>query len=465
MGDDKRMPPEEPEQRSKLNLHNLFYHNTFVLVFSLVTAVIAWFVLKQYSGESGTYMVYDVPVTVLYSSEADAGGLRVFHSNYETVDVEVDGNSLITTRLTPDDFKATITLNPSSSKVTGNTLQRMSVPVRVAKESAQADYEIVNVNPGEVTVEYDRYLEATFNIEQEITYSAGSGYYAAAPVLSQDTVVISGPESSVNRVARVVVSSTIDEPLTSSETLSCRLRLFDYNNQEITADANRLYLSFSVDTVDASISVMSRKTVDLTVNTLRQPENFSSSRITIEPAQIDIAGAKEVLDGISEIQLGTVIDFGTLQVGEENSFVCEIPLPNGVRNLSNVGNTAVEQATVTVNLNGYREATVTVPQENIQITNAPSGREVEVTTQTLEVTLIGPEAQVMNITGDMVSVQADLTNYAQSTGIVEVPVSVTVSGSGADSCWVAGSYTANVNFQGADAALAAARRAPDSDDE
>ena len=171
------------------------------------------------------------------------------------------------------------------------------------------------------------------------------------------------------------------------------------------------------------------------------------------------------MDGISEIQLGTVIDFGTLQVGEENSFVCEIPLPNGVRNLSNVGNTAVEQAKVTVNLNGYREATVTVPQENIQITNAPSGREVEVTTQTLEVTLIGPEAQVMNITGDMVSVQADLTNYAQSTGIVEVPVSVTVSGSGADSCWVAGSYTANVNFQGADAALAAARRAPDSDDE
>ena len=133
MGDDKRMPPEEPEQRSKLNLHNLFYHNTFVLVFSLVTAVIAWFVLKQYSGESGTYMVYDVPVTVLYSSEADAGGLRVFHSNYETVDVEVDGNSLITTRLTPDDFKATITLNPSSSKVTGNTLQRMSVPVRGGK--------------------------------------------------------------------------------------------------------------------------------------------------------------------------------------------------------------------------------------------------------------------------------------------------------------------------------------------
>ena len=83
----------------------------------------------------------------------------------------------------------------------------------------------------------------------------------------------------------------------------------------------------------------------------------------------------------------------------------------------------------------------------------------------MEVTLIGPEAQVMNITGDMVSVQADLTNYAQSTGIGEAPVSVTVSGRGADSCWVAGSYTANVNFQGADAALAAARRAPDSDDE
>src|SRR5699024_3783940 len=170
-----------------------------------------------------------------------------------------------------------------------------------------------------------------------------------------------------------------------------------------------------------------------TVSTLRQPKSFSSSRITIEPAQIDIAGAKEVLDEIQEIQLDTVVDFGRLDLGQENSFVSDITLPTGVRNLTNVGDNVVSQATVTVNLNGYQQVTVTVPEENIQTTNTPAGKEVELTTQTLDVSVIGPEAQVTNITGEMLSVVADLNNFGSQTGNVEVPVTVSISGSEADS--------------------------------
>ena len=235
--------------------------------------------------------------------------------------------------------------------MTGNTLQRMSVPVRVVKNAAQADYEIVSVSPEEVTVEYDRYKEASFPIEQEITYSAGSGYYAAAPVLSEESVVISGPESSVNKISRVAVSRTLDTPLEESTSFSAALKLYDQDNQEIT-NTGDLYLSFSLESVDVSITVMNRKTVPLTVSTLRQPKSFSNSRITIEPAQIDIAGAKEVLDEIQEIQLDTVVDFGRLDLGQENSFVSDITLPTGVRNLTNVGDNVVSQATVNVNLNG-----------------------------------------------------------------------------------------------------------------
>ena len=461
MNENKRFSPEEqeqPEKKRKLNLHNLFYHNTFVLVFSFVAALITWFVMYQYSGDSRTYMVYDVPITTLYSSEAEAEGLREFNKSYSTVDVEVSGNSLITSRLTPEDFTATISINPSSNKVTGNTLQRMAVPVRVVKNAAQADYEIVSVSPEEVSVEYDRYKEASFPIEQEITYSAGSGYYAAAPVLAESTVVISGPESSVNKISRVAVSRTLDTPLQESASFACPLKIYDQDNQEIT-DTGNLYLSFSLDSVDVSITVMNRKTVPLTVSTLRQPEGFSSSRITVEPAQIDIAGAAEVLDEIQEIKLDTVIDFAQLNLNGENTFVSDITLPTGVRNLRNVGDNVVSQATVTVNLNGYRQVTVTVPEENIETLNAPGGKEVAVTTQTLEVSLIGPEAQVTNITGDMLSVQADLSNFGSRTGTVDVPATVAITGSGAESCWVVGTYTVTVDLEEPETALAMARAA------
>ena len=151
-----------------------------------------------------------------------------------------------------------------------------------------------------------------------------------------------------------------------------------------------------------------------------------------------------MLSGISEIQLDTVIDFADLEVGANNTFTAEIPLPSGVRNLSATGD-GTSQATVTVNLNGYEEASVSVSSANIQLLNAPSGTSPELATNTLDISVVGPEAQVTRITGDDVAVTVDLSNFQNQTGTVEVPATVTLSGSLADSCWVAGEYTVSVS--------------------
>ena len=81
---------------------------------------------------------------------------------------------------------------------------------------------------------------------------------------------------------------------------------------------------------------------------------------------------------------------------------------------------------------------------NISVTKKPAGKNVELTTKSLEVILIGSEAPVGKLTGDSVSSTVDMTNYAEQTGIIEVPVTVTVSG--ADSCWSVGSYSVYVTI-------------------
>ena len=106
----------------------------------------------------------------------------------------------------------------------------------------------------------------------------------------------------------------------------------------------------------------------------------------------------------------------------------------------------MSNATITVNLNGYAEATVTTSSSNIQVINPPASGNPEVTTTSLEVTVVGPEAQVTRLTGDAVSVQVDLSNFQTATGTVEVPATVSLTGSMAESCWVAGEYTVSVNF-------------------
>lgn len=454
MGEEKKNSQEEPEKKEGgLKLRNIFYHNTFVLIFSFCVALISWFVMAAGNTDKNL-TIADVPITVKLSQAAEEDGLRVFKMSYSSADLEIAGNNLITSKLSTDDFEASVNLNPTSTKLTGNTLQKLTVPVRAQKKSTISDYNIVSINPEEITVEYDRYKETTFTIEKDgIKYSADAGYYPSAPVLSAESVTIGGPESSVNKISRVAVSYTLDNPLKADASFTCPVRLYDQNNQEIS-DTSSLYLEMDVDTVDVTIPILAKKTVKIVASTVHQPKGFADSRITVEPAEIDIAGPQDVLSGISEIQLDTPIDFADLDVSQKNVFSMDIPLPSGVRNISAIGENTVSQATVSVNLNGYKTATVTVPADNFQVSNRPAGREVSFSTQSLEVTLIGSDAQISKLTGDALSVQIDLTNFADRTGSVEVPATIGITGSGSDSCWALGKYRVTLILSNSTSVLA-----------
>ena len=63
---------------------------------------------------------------------------------------------------------------------------------------------------------------------------------------------------------------------------------------------------------------------------------------------------------------------------------------------------------------------------NIQLVNAPTG--AQLSTSSLPVSVVGPEAQVTRLTGSEVSVQVDLSNFQDRTGTVEVPATVTLTG-------------------------------------
>ena len=170
-----------------------------------------------------------------------------------------------------------------------------------------------------------------------------------------------------------------------------------------------------------------------------------------------------MLSGINEIQLDSVIDFADLTAGTNNTITSDITLPTGVRNISTTGETT-SQATVTINLNGYEQASVSVSSANIQVVNAPSGVEPALATTSLAVSVVGPEAQVTRVTGDSISVQVDLSNFQNQTGTVEVPATVTLTGSLADSCWVVDEYTVSVNIPGVQAAAARTMRTESSED-
>ena len=79
MDEEKKASQEEPEKKKKkLSLNGIFYHNTFVLIFSFCVALISWFVLAAGNGDSNR-VITDVPISVKLSSAAEEDGFRVFN--------------------------------------------------------------------------------------------------------------------------------------------------------------------------------------------------------------------------------------------------------------------------------------------------------------------------------------------------------------------------------------------------
>ena len=429
------MRPEEREREQRFrdskkadkekSKWNPFNNTLFSVCFSFLTAIVLWFAISAESLGSGDQplVLQDVAIEIEYSDAAASGGLHIYDQNELTADVKITAGSNIKNRLTNEDVSVVGVFSPSSIKTSGTGLNTATVTLKAIKNNTLADYNIEEISPSEIVVEYDRSSEIQLNIEDDIQRSAQTGYWIGVPVFSEKSVVVSGPESYVKQLTKAAVQREIPDMLSEDKVLTEPIKLYGQDSKEIR-DYKNLYLTMSTDEVEVTLPVLMKKTLPLVVTYNGKPDGYTESRVTIDPATIDIAGSKDVVDKLSSITLDSPISFSDVTF-EENSFTREIPLPANVQNLNNI-----ETATVELNLNGFKQTTKTTT--NIKLVNPPSDR-VEATTKSLSVTVIGSESQIAKLTGDAIEVKVDMSGWTEESGSMDLPAKVSIKGF--DTCW------------------------------
>ena len=83
------------EKKEKLKISDLFYDNRFLLVFSLLTAVVIWLVVAVVLAPEKTVTVKNVPVTIDYAKIEQSFGLKPFGETQFTVDITITGKRYI----------------------------------------------------------------------------------------------------------------------------------------------------------------------------------------------------------------------------------------------------------------------------------------------------------------------------------------------------------------------------------
>lgn len=430
------------EKTKKWSFSRIFYNNTFVLFLSLICATVIWFAMSASTfTDAKDKVVRDVPITINLSETAQNDGLKIFNQSAITADISVSGATILTSKLSASDFEVVGTYSPTSTKTTGGGLKTETITLVAQKKSTSlSDYDIVEISPNEITVEVDRVKEITLDIDNEIKYTSDASYFASEPTLSETSVIISGPESSINKISRAAIVYEFENPLKNDQTFTSEITLFDQNNKAIT-DYTGLYLTLSSDTVEVTIPVLSKKTLPIVPMLINAPEGFAQSRIELDHDSIEVAGEEEELSKLDKLELSTPIDFNEVTIAN-NVFDVEVVLPTGFKNISQL-----ETVKVTINLNGFQSVKLTTT--NFKIINSPLEKNTDLTTKSVVVEVIGSEAQISKLTGDSIYGTIDMSGKALSNGSTEVPVSFQVNG--ANTCWVVGKYTVVVRVSDASA--------------
>lgn len=415
-------------KKKKLSLNKLFQNNKFLIILSLVISTITWVYMSMGTTNDTSVTISNIPIQIELPDQLVNNGLQVFSDTEQTATVTVTGSRAVLGSISTKDITVTAATNGIDSAGT------YQISLSAVKTNPSANFQIIStVTPSNVNVIVDYLRETSFPIQENVVYKVADGYYASTSLASKN-VTVSGPQTEIAKIAKVSASAELDGILDDSTSATADILLYDKSGNRISTDL----LKMEFGTVEASISVLPEKTVKVVPEFMNKPEglNLGDDMLSVEPSEILLAGPKKVLDNTKSIKLES-IDFATLSNKRYEYNDQGINIPTDCKNISN--STA---AKVVLDLSSLSKKTYTV--DSFKVSGLSSEYKADVTQTNMSVTVIGSKKELENLKSSDIECIIDTSDQSGTVGSVQMPVTFKLKGT--STCWVSGSYKANITI-------------------
>lgn len=422
-------------------ISKLFDNEVFIRIFSVIIAVVGWFLVALMVKPDSIGNISNVPVTIeMDNTDAQMLGLEVVEGGDQTVTVTVNGKRYRVGSLTADNFEAIA--RPDQVTSPGTYELEVVVQKRTSITDNGSDYEIESINPSTITVKFDRIVSREFSASESNLEVLADGitpaeeYIKGTPTISPDTVTVTGPEGDMERIAKCVVRTDAIEERSESYTAEGTVEFYDADGQLLDF-SNNPNVKLSSERYTITVPILKQKTLPLTFDYINVPDGFdiSTLKYTMDNPSLEVAAPASVIDNISSLRIGYV-DFRNLTLNA--SFDFDINLRSSMRNINNV-----ESVNVTFDMSAYTSKTVRIPYANLRVVNKPESIDARVTTQYISVQLIGTPEDLAMVTANDVIGEIDMVDQrVTDASSVTLPVTVTVPSK--TSVWAVGEYSAIV---------------------
>ena len=389
---------------------------------SVAIAFLIWLVVGNINDPIIQKVYSNVKVNITNGSYIESRGMTYrLDSNYQTVSVTLRGNSSKVTKRNDD-----IVVEADLTQIVDMDSTPVMVPVTVKCKDISA--ENITVSPITIPIEIEERETKDFMIAVNYGDSVpGAGYEVGKIYANPEKISVSGPESIIDKIDRVVANVSV-EGMTVNSSKKANLIIYD-NNQEIMSDKEMQYLTFDIgdSKVDVYVELWSTVSgVTFTCDPKGTPANgYAVSKIVTTPSEISLAGTEEALETLkkngNQIEIPSrLVDIGNARETVECKIDLAEILPSGTKTVSN----QAESIIVEVGILPLGSKQISLPTQNIQALNLTGELQTVFTDTALTVTVRGKEEDLKNVTA--ASIKASIDCSGLDEGTYNLPVTITL---------------------------------------
>lgn len=326
-----------------------------------------WIYVTNIENPIKSYELSRVPVEIKNADSLKDAGLALSPNQEFYVNLKIEGNSQDLFSVDKSDFTISVDLNEFVLK---NGENKITVNI----ENSPSTVKIKNSNGLTITINTEAYSTKEVPVKSKINVISKSSYYVATPIFSPETIIVSGPESLVNKVTKVVAEG---EESNAIKTIVKNYIVIpvDENDKEVTG------IQLSQKWAEAIIEINEGKIVPIKINTTGTlPSGLRLKSISSTTTEIGITGPESALSSINEIGTETI---NLSEIKDSTNIDVALGIPDGIliHNGENsitvsivVEKVQTKEFTIDYSMIGQQEGINIVPDNN-KVTITVSGFE------------------------------------------------------------------------------------------
>lgn len=363
----------------------------FLKIASVILSFAIWVYIINVENPTKTMKVYNVPVKLENLANIEDQKLALLPNQEIMVTLNVKGPASEVYRTVASDFRVVADLNDLALKKGIN-----EVPIEITSYPSGLD--ISQNTSVKAIVQLDDYVEREVSVISDYVASPDLGSYVGGITVNPGSATIKGPAEYVNSVTSLLATGSKDKLIEDYKEIVALVPVDENGNTVSNIIVSPLY-------VEVNVQVFNTKKVPINITSEgKLNDGLDLKALTVEPAEITIAGPDKILEQIKSIDTEKIM---LTTITETKDLLQGIILPTGV-----IAVNGESRVTVHAEVEVFGTKTVSKKLTTIGIAD---GLEALLSSNSINIIMSGTTSKLNEVTEESITAELDLTGLGEGS--------------------------------------------------